>query len=69
VDVRLSYAADGAELLVEDAAPNSLANGTTNGSGYGLVGMRERAELVGGTLEAGPLPTGYRVRLWLPTTP
>jgi signal transduction histidine kinase len=71
VDVRLSYAADGAELLVEDAVPVSIAESETNGtngSGYGLVGMRERAELVGGTLEAGPLPTGYRVRLWLPTT-
>jgi signal transduction histidine kinase len=63
VDVHLSYAEGGAELLVEDEAPAD-----TNGSagGYGLVGMRERAELVGGTLEAGPLPTGYRVRLWLP---
>jgi signal transduction histidine kinase len=62
VDVHLSYAEDGAELLVEDAAPPVPAS---NG-GYGLVGMRERAELVGGTLEAGPLPTGFRVRLWLP---
>jgi signal transduction histidine kinase len=63
----LSYAADGAELLVEDAAP-SAPDAAANGSGYGLVGMRERAELVGGMLEAGPLPTGYRVRLWLPST-
>jgi signal transduction histidine kinase len=66
VDVRLRYSEDGAELLVEDAAPAALAtNGSVNG-GYGLIGMRERAELVGGTLEAGPLPTGFRVRLWLP---
>jgi len=67
VDVYLRYAPDGAELLVEDAAPPSAA--PTNGSasrGYGLLGMRERAELVGGTLDAGPLPTGFRVRLWLP---
>jgi signal transduction histidine kinase len=65
VDVRLRYAPDGAELLVEDAAPTVSANGGA-GSGYGLLGMRERAELVGGTLEAGPLETGFRVRLWLP---
>jgi signal transduction histidine kinase len=34
--------------------------------GYGLLGMRERAELLGGTLEAGPVATGFKVRLWLP---
>jgi signal transduction histidine kinase len=28
--------------------------------------MRERAELAGGTLDAEPLPTGFRVKLWLP---
>jgi signal transduction histidine kinase len=28
------------------------------GSGLGLAGMRERAELLGGTLRAGPVPTG-----------
>jgi signal transduction histidine kinase len=68
VEVHLNYAADGAELLVEDAVPIGAAHSPSSGSGYGLIGMRERAELVGGTLEAGPLPTGYRVRLWLPTT-
>ena len=37
------------------------------GSGYGLVGMRERITLVGGSLHAGPKADGgYRVRATLP---
>jgi signal transduction histidine kinase len=37
------------------------------GTGQGVTGMRERAALYDGTLEAGPLPTGgWCVRLRLP---
>jgi signal transduction histidine kinase len=28
--------------------------------------MRERAELLGGRLSAGPTPDGFRVELWVP---
>jgi hypothetical protein len=31
--------------------------------------MRERAELLGGTLTAGPTGQGFHVLLWLPTGP
>ena len=37
-----------------------------DGGGYGLAGMRERAELLGGHLSARPTPDGFRVELWLP---
>ncbi|MFI7678206.1 sensor histidine kinase [Actinophytocola sp. NPDC049390] len=41
--------------------------GRTNGSGYGLVGMAERTELLGGTCEAGPAPDrGWAVTAVLP---
>ena len=34
--------------------------------GYGLTGMRERAELLGGRLTAAPTRTGFLVELWVP---
>ncbi len=48
----------------EDEAPAERRDGS---AGHGLVGMRERVALFGGTLEAGPrLGRGYAVRAWLP---
>lgn len=38
-------------------------------SGYGLEGLRERLALVGGTLEAGPSPLGWRTAFELPVDP
>jgi signal transduction histidine kinase len=45
----------------------SVAEGlAATGGGYGLQGMRERAELLGGTLSAGRVDGGWRVELRLP---
>ncbi len=64
VAISLRYSAREAELTVEDVgAPRPLV---PPGSGNGLNGMRERAALACGRLEAAPTPTGFRVRLWLP---
>ncbi|MFD9287642.1 sensor histidine kinase [Streptomyces sp. NPDC060030] len=42
----------------------------TSGTGHGLVGMRERVRLTGGTLDTGPLPDGgFRVAARLPLPP
>jgi len=37
-----------------------------SGGSYGLTGMRERAELLGGTLTAAPTGRGFRVVLRVP---
>jgi signal transduction histidine kinase len=47
-DVRVSFGADALELAVANDAPPHLAVG----GGHGLIGMRERASLLGGSLEA-----------------
>jgi signal transduction histidine kinase len=65
VDVCLRYAPDGTWLTVQDHG--RPANGSAeSGLGYGLTGMRERAELLGGRLAAGPTADGFRVELFLP---
>ena len=54
-----------ATLVVE--VTNSRAGAGTPGSGRGLLNMRERAQAVGGILEAGPSSAGrWRVRAELP---
>ena len=72
VELSLAYRPDGIELAIEDArAPDAAppsAGGLTFG-GYGLTGMRERAELLGGRLTAGPTERGFQVLLWLPAGP
>jgi signal transduction histidine kinase len=71
VDVNLSYRGDETVLAVEDhGAPNAPASpAQSNGGGYGLAGMRERAELLGGRLMAEPTASGFRVELSLPASP
>jgi signal transduction histidine kinase len=66
VDVRLDYGADGTRLVVQDHGPGAPVALGAGGGGYGLTGMRERAELLGGRLVAEPTGDGFRVELWLP---
>jgi len=65
VIVRLAGADDGIRLSVEDFGAPATSVG--EGRGYGVSGMRERAELLGGTLDASPTAEGFRVTLWVPT--
>jgi signal transduction histidine kinase len=73
VDVRLDYLPGTVTLTVEDIARQPVRVGVpaaapvTPGGGYGLTGMRERAGLLGGVLDAGPTEAGFLVRLRVPT--
>ena len=54
-------------LRVEVLDDGRGAGAHDDGSGHGLVGMRERADSLGGSVTAGPLSGGgYRVRAILP---
>ncbi len=62
--VRLEESDGHLDIEVTDTG---TGGGTLPGSGQGIVGMRERAALLGGTLEAGPRPEGgFRVAARLP---
>jgi signal transduction histidine kinase len=66
VDVEISYEADAVHLRVRDHGP-AAPNGS-KAEGHGLMGMRERAALAGGTFSAGPAEGGgFEVRVTLPT--
>jgi len=76
VTVRLTHTADDVSVEVIDdgrgaAARNQSSPGAdgaeTPGGGHGLLGMRERVDVWGGTLEVGPVHGGgYRVGATLP---
>jgi signal transduction histidine kinase len=66
--VQVRYGSDDFQLEIVDAGDGVVESGVP-GSGHGLVGMRERVALFGGTLEAGPVNgRGYRVLATLPYT-
>ncbi|SES16027.1 Signal transduction histidine kinase [Lentzea xinjiangensis] len=65
VDVRVRFLDSALEVEIADDGRGASA---PDGSGFGLVGMRERLAVHGGSLEAGPRRgAGYLVRASLPT--
>ncbi|HEX7305944.1 sensor histidine kinase [Lentzea sp.] len=63
IDVEISRTGRGALRVVvaDDGRPGELNQG-----GYGLVGMRERVDLLGGLFSAGPRENGWQVLAELP---
>ncbi|MGW6685228.1 sensor histidine kinase [Streptomyces sp. NPDC054961] len=70
---RVSVTFDAEEVLVlvvNGPARDAVVALETSGTGHGLVGMRERVRLTGGTLDTGPMPDGgFRVAARLPLLP
>lgn len=67
--VRVTVATDeeGLHIRINDDGSKRPANPAGGSGGYGLVGMRERVELLGGRFEAGPSGSvGWSVEAWLP---
>jgi len=70
VHVRLIYADERTSVVVTNSAathqPTDAVAGV-GGGGYGLAGMRERLELAGGQLAAGPESDGWTVSAEVPS--
>ncbi|MGQ0575211.1 MAG: sensor histidine kinase [Pseudonocardia sp.] len=65
--VRLTGSADRVEVEVRDRGGRRPGPASTGG--VGLVGMRERVQMLGGRLQAGPADgAGWTVRAWLPVS-
>jgi signal transduction histidine kinase len=57
----------GITVVIGNAKPvGRLTRGSAPGSGLGLVGLRERAELTGGTLTVDESDRAFTLRSWLP---
>ena len=70
VDITLRYECDAVVLSVFNARPaqgNKAPTETNKNGGHGLAGLRERAEMLGGTLKSDPDEAGgFRVEMRLP---
>ncbi len=65
--VRLRYEDELLELLVLDNGRGASGDANSQAEGFGLIGLRERIELLGGQVAHGPAePAGYRVTVQVP---
>ncbi|WP_407922387.1 sensor histidine kinase, partial [Agromyces humi] len=70
VDLRLAWDGTGVDLEIANAMRSDAAATESHGLRHGLPGMRERAQLAGGSLTAEPGGDGtFRVRARIPAQP
>ena len=70
VDLRLAWDGAGVDLEIVNAMRADAATAESHGLRHGLPGMRERAQLAGGSLTAEPAGDGtFRVRAHIPAQP
>ena len=80
IDVDVDCAEDHTAVTIVDNGRPALADGVPRspgtarahsvGTGRGIIGMTERAAMLGGSVETGPLPGGgWRVHAELPVSP
>jgi signal transduction histidine kinase len=65
--VALDYGPERVRLTVDNDRTSASAVLGETGGGYGLRGISERIALLGGRVEAGPSPAGWRVAVEVPT--
>ncbi|MFF5365577.1 sensor histidine kinase [Streptomyces sp. NPDC013187] len=69
ITVRLGYEPDGLAVEIVNGRPTAPPPPST-GAGHGLLGMRERVAMLGGTMTAHPWHwDGFKVTAFLPDTP
>jgi signal transduction histidine kinase len=70
VDLHLTFGDEALDMVVSNPVPGARSTepptAAREGGGRGLAGMRERAALLGGSLEAGVAGGAFRVHTRLP---
>jgi signal transduction histidine kinase len=68
--VRINLQFDSSSLLLAiESGTGTSPNGSASAAGAGITGMRQRATAIGGRIQAGPTPRGFRVEAELPYEP
>jgi signal transduction histidine kinase len=71
VQLRLGYSPTGVSVLVDDSGPGAFSpvKAARSSGGHGLIGMRERVSVHGGSFAAGPATGGgWRVQAFVPAS-